>query len=190
VQIGIIFIVAILATSLFSRVRRSVELRISAVRLDPLAQRLVDQVVSDSEVHILANEPHERDEREYREKEASLREVHHIGEHTPVLFLELTLADTSEFSAELDVVGERRHGYRILTVRSPVVANGIAAILLQIRDRTGKRPHIYFNWTEGSPLVHLVRFLVFGVGEIAPTTREVLRRAEPDPTRRPIVHVA
>jgi hypothetical protein len=87
------------------------------------------------------------------------------------------------------VHGEVLHGqFRVLTVQGTSVPNALAALLLDLRDRTGVRPHIYFEWTEGNPVGQLLRFLVFGAGEVAPVTREVLRRAEPDPTRRPHLH--
>lgn len=106
-----------------------------------------------------------------------------------LLFLEVTLTDTSEFESELDVTGELRHGFRVLSVRSAAIPNTIAAVLLQVREDTGKVPHVYFEWSEGNPVLNLLRFLFVGVGEVAPVTREVLRRAKPDRTRRPHVHV-
>jgi hypothetical protein len=106
-----------------------------------------------------------------------------------VLFLEVTVVDPSEFSSPVRVTGEERSGYRILRVDSATIANTIAAVLLHIRDRTGKLPHVYFGWTEGNPVVHLVRYLVFGDGDVPPVTREVLRKAERDRERRPLVHV-
>ena len=77
------------------------------------------------------------------------------------------------------------HKYRVLTLESATVPNALAALLLHIRDATGHRPHIYLEWTEGHPAVNFLRFLFFGVGEVAPVTREVLRRAEPDRTTAP-----
>ena len=82
------------------------------------------------------------------------------------------------------------HGYRVLRVTSGAVPNTIASVRLAIRDETGVVPDIYFEWTEGSPLSNMGRFLVTGAGEVAPVTREVLRQAEPHRSRRPDVHVS
>jgi hypothetical protein len=101
----------------------------------------------------------------------------------------VSVADASEFEADLEIRGEERFGYQVLTVSSTAVANGIAAICLAMRDQFGLVPHVYFDWTEGSLLLHFLRFILWGSGEVAPVTREVLRRAEPDRSRRPHVHV-
>jgi hypothetical protein len=70
------------------------------------------------------------------------------------------------------------------------VPNAIAATAMYIRDMTGKRPHIYFNWIEGNPFLYLVKYFFSGSGDVAPVTREILRRSERDPQRRPAVHAA
>jgi hypothetical protein len=190
VKIASFFIGAILVTSLVSRVTRATELRVTDVWLDETARRFVEEAAAEGELRIIANEPHARDLLEYLEKEHDERLHHGIPADDPVLFLEVTVSDPSEFEAQLQVTGEARHGYRILRMESSAVPNAIAAVLLHIRDRTGQCPHIYFDWTEGNPVAHLVRFLIFGSGEVASVTREVLREAEPDPQQRPSVHVA
>jgi hypothetical protein len=190
VKIASFFIAAILTTSLVSRVTRATELRVTEVVLDDNAQQFVKDAAARSELRVIANEPHARDVLEYLEKEHEERTRNQISADDPVLFLEVTVSDPSEFASHLHVIGEERHGYRILRMESSAVANAIAAVLLQLRDLTGKRPHVYFDWTEGNPVAHLLRYLFFGSGEVAPVTREVLRAAEPDLQRRPFVHVA
>jgi hypothetical protein len=190
VKIASFFIAAILVTSLISRVTRATELRVTDVRLDETARRFVEEAAAEAEIRIIANEPHARDILEYLEKEHEERVRNQIAADDPVLFLEVTVADPSEFASQLQVTGEERHGYRILRMESSAVPNAIAAVLLHLRDLTGQRPHVYFDWTEGSPIAHLLRFLFFGSGEVAPVTREVLRAAEPDLQQRPYVHVA
>ncbi|WP_245573265.1 amino acid transporter [Amycolatopsis benzoatilytica] len=189
VKIAAFFIAAIVATSLVSRATRSLELRVEHVEFDAAAQRIVDKAVRSGAIRIIANEPDARDEAEYREKEQEAREDNHIPSDSAPFFLEVTISDASDFETTLKVHGEKRAGYRILRMKSPSIANAIAAVLLHLRDETGMQPHIYFAWTEGNPFKFLVRYLFFGDGDVPPVTREVLRRAEPDPHLRPLVHV-
>ena len=106
-----------------------------------------------------------------------------------MLFVEVQPSDASLFSEVLAVEGATVGGHRVLRCASPAIPNAIAALLLFIRDQTRNIPHAYFGWTEGNPIVYLLKFLAFGEGDTAPVTREVLRQAEPDPELRPRIHV-
>ncbi|MDT0488241.1 APC family permease [Streptomyces doebereineriae] len=187
VKIGACFIAGIILVSLLSRLARAFELRVTDVTLDDMAERFIRDMAS-RKMRFIANEPDQRDKAEYRDKIEQIREDNDIpGED--FVFVEVTVLDPSEFEASLTVRGEVLHGrYRVLTLESSSIPNALAALLLHVRDTTGCTPHIYFEWTEGNPFANFLRFFLFGQGEVAPVTREVLREAEPDRPRRPRVH--
>lgn len=188
IKIASFFIVAIVTASLFSRVWRSTELRVERVELDDLARDFV-RAAARGTVRIIANRRDTGDAHEYQVKENEKRTDNHIPPDEPILFFEVTPGDASEFSGVLEICGERVDGYKVLRAVSPAVPNAIAAFLLFLRDETGKLPHVYFGWSEGNPLSYLLKYIAFGEGDTAPVTHEVLRQAEKDPERRPIVHV-
>ncbi len=189
IVISLFFIGAIVATSLISRVYRSLELRQEHIELDETALRFIEEASRGGEIHLVANQLQAGDEAEYDNKEAEQREDNHIPEDVPIIFLEVDVEDASEFEDVLEVKGVEVGDHKVLRAVSSVVPNAIAALLLHLRDTTGKTPHCYFGWTEGNPIVYLFRFLLLGEGDTAPVTHEVLREAEPDGKRRPAVHV-
>lgn len=190
VKIASLFILATIVTSFVSRVLRTTELRVEGIELDQIARQFIAQARQYNTVRVIANHPDSRDVLEYRLKEAEERKDNLIPRNEPVLFFEVYVPDASEFSDVLKITGVDVKGYRVLRAESPAVPNAIAAFLLYLRDQTGKIPHIYFDWTEGNPLTYLLKYVLFGEGYTAPVTREILRQAEPDPKRRPTVHVS
>ena len=188
IQIAFMFIVGIIVTSFVSRAMRTTELRIDKIEFDDKAREFLDEL-SEGEIRIVTNRKEVGDVGEYRFKEHEKRIDNHIPSTDPVLFYEVELGDASEFTGGLKIRGVDIDGYKILRTESPAVPNAIAALLLHIRDATGKIPHVYFGWSEGNPIMYLARYILFGEGDTAPVTREILRQAEPDPELRPNVHV-
>ena len=188
IKIASWFILTIIGTSLVSRVLRSTELRVQGVVPDETALRFIREAAGAS-VRIIANRPDTGQPDEYATKLREAREAHHLPEEEAVLFVEVRPGDVSDFRGTLSITGADVSGYRVLRSVSPAIPNAIAALLLYIRDQTGKIPHAYFGWTEGNPLAYLLKFLAFGEGDTAPVTREVLRQSEPNPLRRPRIHV-
>jgi hypothetical protein len=187
-RIALLFIGAIVFTSLFSRAWRSTELRIDRIELDAEARRMIDEEAL-GDIQIIANKCQSGDLEEYEHKAREQAEANGIASDATYLFLEVAVCESSDFVDVLRIKGVEVGPYRILRAEAPMVPNAIAALLLYLRDSKGKRPHCYFSWSEGNPLWHLFRYIVFGEGDTAPLTREVIRRAEPDPAQRPVVHV-
>ncbi len=188
IQIASLFIIAIIVTSFISRALRTTELRIGKIEFDEKALEFLAEI-EDGDIRIVTNRRETGDVSEYRFKEHEKRIDNHIPSTDPILFYEIDLGDASEFSGGLTIHGVDIDGYKILRTQSPAVPNAIAALLLHLRDKTGKIPHVYFGWSEGNPIMYLARYILFGEGDTAPVTREILRQAEPDPELRPNVHV-
>ncbi len=188
-KIASFFIFAIIATSFISRAMRSTELRIDGIELDEAGQAFIDELNDEGQIRIVTNRRETGDMTEYRFKEHEKRVDNHIPSSDPILFYEIEPGDSSEFKGKLYIRGVDVDGYKILRTQAPAVPNAIAAFLLYLRDKTGKIPHVYFGWSEGNPIMYLARYILFGEGDTAPVTREILRQAEEDPEMRPNVHV-
>jgi len=190
IAISALFIAGIIVVSLVSRVSRTTELRVERVEFDEAARRfLADSIAFDGALNLIANRPAADGLADYAEKEFEQRGMNPVPGAADVLFLEIDVVDPSGFSDVLHVRGVEVDGHRVLRAQSPAAPNAIAAILLSLRDATGVRPHAYFEWSEGNPLGHLLRYLLLGRGDTAPVVREILRESESVPARRPGIHV-
>ncbi|KRC62774.1 amino acid transporter [Agromyces sp. Root81] len=190
ITISLFFILGIVTVSVVSRLARTTEIRAERIEFDDAARQFIkDSLIYDSRLSIIANRPGVGDAAEYLEKELSQRRLNPVPGRADVLFLEINIIDPSEFREVLQVHGVEVDGHRVLRADSPAAPNAIAAILLAMRDATGVRPHAYFEWSEGNPLLHMMRYILLGRGDTPPVVREIIREVENDPHERPVIHV-
>lgn len=190
IGISALFILGIVIVSLVSRVSRTTELRATRIEFDDTARRFIEEsALHDGQLNLIANKLDGGDHDEYRAKEREQRGLNPVPGRADVMFLEIQIIDPSEFGEVLHVCGVEIDGHRVLRAASPAIPNAIAAILLALRDGSGIKPQAYFQWSEGNPVTHLLRYLVLGRGDTAPIVREIIREVEKDPSKRPGIHV-
>ena len=190
IRIAACFIFGIVLISFISRIWRTLELRVSSVELDLKALEYVRYAATGSHIRIIPNRPEGMDREEYERKEMETRRDHDIAPNEPILFVEVRIEDASNFTGALTVRGYEVDGYKVLRATGVAVPNSLAALLLHLGQLSGKRAHAYFNWGERGPASYLMKFLFSGEGDIAPLTREILRRCETDQNPRPVIHAA
>jgi hypothetical protein len=131
--------------------------------------------------------PHRPGVRDLREKESEIRRFHRLSEDVALLFVEASVADASEFyqTPLVKIVAEDER-FIIRVTRCASIAHVLAVLALEL-SRDGEPLELHFGWSDESPLRTNLRFLLFGEGNVPWMVRELLKRAQPDPARRPRV---
>jgi len=186
--ISLFFIATILVTSFVSRLARSRELRFGGFKFaDPDSQFLWD-TIRHLELTILV--PHRPGRRTLAEKETQIRLEHRIPAELMVVFVQVELADASDFENEpvLQIVQEEgRYIMRITGAAS--ISHTLAALALEM-GKVGHPPEIHFGWTDETPVSGTLGFLLFGEGNVPWMVRDLIRRAEPEEAKRPLIIIA
>jgi len=188
IKIASFFIVSILVTSLVSRAARARELRFAGFNIPDVTSRLLWDTIKHLGLSMLV--PHRPGRRSLESKEATIRDEHRIPPEVMVVFVQVELADPSEFAPVPELTVIQEEGRYVVRVRNAAsIAHTLAAVALEMA-KAGKPPTIHFGWTEESPVSGTLGFLLFGEGNVPWEVRELMQKAEPDPAKRPKVMIA
>ncbi len=182
------FIATILLTSFISRIARSRELRFAGFKAVDFESKLLWDTIRDLELTILV--PHRPGRRTLAEKEQSIRREHRIPRDLMVVFVEVELTDASEFVPEQVIhVREEQGRYILRITKAASISHTLAALALEMA-KVGRAPEIHFGWTDESILSGTLGFLLFGEGNVPWMVRALIRKAEPNPSKRPLIIIA
>jgi hypothetical protein len=185
IKIAGAFILAVLIFSIVSRTRRSTELRFDKFDFVDETSRFLWDSLRHLEFPVLV--PHRPGHHTIAEKEEKIRRVHRLGRNIPIVFVEATVGDPSEFHHNPMIeVTEEDERFLLKLSRCVSVAHAVATVALEL-SKTGKPPEIHFGWSGESPLAANLGFLLFGEGNVPWLVRELILKAEPDSAKQPRV---
>ena len=188
IKIAGFFIAAILVTSLVSRVVRARELRFAGFHFPDAKARLMWDTIRHLGLSVLV--PHRPGRRSLASKEKTIREEHRIPPDVMVVFVEVELADPSDFAPTPELAVIEEEGRYVVKVTERGVDRPHAGGRGPGDEQGGKPPTIHFGWTDESPVSGTLGFLLFGEGNVPWEVRELIRKAEPEPGKRPKVMIA
>jgi hypothetical protein len=182
-QIASFFILAIVVSSIVSRLMRSKELRFHGFQFSDDHSRFLWDSMKHLEFPALV--PHRPGGRTIQDKEENIRREHHLGPDIPIVFLEAILGDPSEFyQTPLMTITQEEGAFIVRVEHCASIAHTIAAIALEL-SRVGSPPEIHFGWSTESPMAANLSFLLFGEGNVPWMVRELILQAEPRTDRQP-----
>jgi hypothetical protein len=188
IKIAAFFIVGIIVTSFWSRILRSRELRFAGFKVPDVETKFLWDTIRHLELTVLV--PHRPGRRSLASKEAQIRREHRIPRDLMIVFIEVELADASEFVNEPVLHISQEEGRYVMKITGAAsIAHTLAAVALEMA-KVGRPPEIHFGWPEEGPLSGTFGFLLFGEGNVPWMVRDLIRRAEPDEARRPVIIIA
>lgn len=188
IKIAAFFILTIIATSLWSRILRARELRFAGFKITDPESRFLWDTIRDLEITVLV--PHRPGRRSLAAKEAQIRREHRIPRDLMIVFVEVELDDTSDFLNEPDLMVKQEEGRYVVKITGAAsIAHTLAALALEMA-KVGRPPEVHFGWSDESPLSVSFGFLLFGEGNVPWMVRDLIRRSEPDETKRPVIIIA
>lgn len=183
IKIAACFIVAIIVASMISRASRSTELRFIGFQYADEQSKFLWDSMKMLDFPVLV--PHRPGVRDLLAKEEAIRREHRLGPEVAIVFIEVSLGDVSEFYQRPVLAVQQEEGRFIVKIdHCASISHAITAAALEL-SRVGQPPEIHFGWSEESPLSTSFSFLLFGEGNVPWMVRELIRRAEPDPAKRP-----
>lgn len=185
IKIAGAFVFSVLVISIISRTRRSTELRFEKFEFVDETSRFLWDALRHLEFPVLV--PHRPGHHTIAQKDEKIRRVHRLAPNVPIVFVEATVGDPSEFHHNPMIeVTEQDERFVLRLTRCVSVAHAVATVALEL-SKTGKPPEIHFGWSGESPLAANIGFLLFGEGNVPWLVRELILRAQPDPTKQPRV---
>lgn len=185
IKIAGAFIGGVLVFSIISRTRRSTELRFDKFDFVDETSHFLWDALRHLEFPVLV--PHRPGHHTIAQKDEKIRRVHRLGPKVPIVFVEATVGDPSEFHHNPMIeVTEQDERFVLKLSRCVSVAHAVATVALEL-SKTGKPPEIHFGWSGESPLAANLGFLLFGEGNVPWLVRELILKAEPDPAKQPRV---
>lgn len=180
------FIVAVMISSLTSRLMRSTELRFVSFQFVNHESHFLWDSLRHLEFPVLV--PHRAGgARSLAEKEAQIRQMHHLDATVPIVFVEATVGDASDFyhspEMEISTEGDR---FIIRVTKCVSIAHVLASIALEL-SKSGTPPELHFGWSDENPLTMNLGFVLFGEGNIPWLVRELIIKAESNPAKQPRV---
>jgi len=187
IQIATCFILAIFIASFTSRFLRSSELRFAGFEFKDEHSEFLFHSIREMDNPVIV--PHRPGQRDLATKEEIIRRDHRIPPDVWILFVEVQRGDPSEFLVRPVIEVKEETGRYVLKItRCASIANVLAALALEF-SRENKQPEIHFGWSDEYSLKATLGFLLFGEGNVPVLVYDLIRKAEPNPDKRPKVMV-